>query len=170
MANIAVPLLFLISSLSSFVQYPGGNIYWPAAGLWALALTVMAPRCLAAAPGPAVAAALMLLAPPMVAMVDLSLAPTAQFALLPEVAFLLAFLTLWSRDIGAHDLLLALSFLLSSAFIGMSALAFFYLDRIAGTSLIPTNEAFMLHISSGLIGGFAMYLLFAAAWRLGVRA
>lgn len=168
--NVVIPLLFFISSLASFIQYEGGNIYWPAAGLWALALAVTTPRCLASAPVPAAAAGLMLLAPHLVAIIDVSAAPDVQFVLLPAVTFLLAYLTLSFRNIGAHDLLPALSALLSTAFIGVSALAFYYLDRIAGTSFIPTNEAFMLHITAGLIGAFIMYLVFYAGLRMEARA
>mgnify|MGYP006875885637 CR=1 FL=1 len=161
--NVVIPLLFFISSLASFIQYEGGNIYWPAAGLWALALAVTTPRCLASAPVPAAAAGLMLLAPHLVAIIDVSAAPDVQFVLLPAVTFLLAYLTL-------SFLLPALSALLSTAFIGVSALAFYYLDRIAGTSFIPTNEAFMLHITAGLIGAFIMYLVFYAGLRMEARA
>ncbi len=145
-SQLLIPLLLLAASLSSLIYRPGGNIYWPAAGLWAM-------------PFEAAAAALALLAPN----VSSSYAPDVQFIMLPVVAFLLSYITLSIRDIGAHDLLPLLSALLANAFIGLSALAFYYIDQMTGTTFIPTNEAFMLHLVSGLIGIEAMALLFYLA-------
>ncbi len=158
-SQLLIPLLLLAASLSSLIYRPGGNIYWPAAGLWALALATLAPQQLRAMPFEAAAAALALLAPN----VPSSYAPDVQFIMLPVVAFLLSYITLSIRDIGAHDLLPLLSALLANAFIGLSALAFYYIDQMTGTTFIPTNEAFMLHLISGLIGIEAMALLFYLA-------
>lgn len=158
-SQLLIPLLFLAASLSSLIYHPGGNIYWPAAGLWALALATLAPRQLRIMSFEAAAAALALLAPH----ISSSYAPDIQFIMLPVVAFLLSYITLSIRDIGAHDLLPFLSALLANAFIGLSALAFYYIDQMTGTTFIPSNEAFMLHLISGLIGSIAMALLFHLA-------
>ena len=158
-SQLLIPLLLLAASLSSLIYCPGGNIYWPAAGLWALALATLAPRQLKTMPSEAAAAALAMLAPH----ISPPHAPDIQFIMLPVVAFLLSYITLSIRDIGAHDLLPLLSALLANAFIGLSALAFYYIDQMTGTTFIPTNEAFMLHLISGLIGIEAMALLFYLA-------
>jgi hypothetical protein len=80
--------------------------------------------------------------------------------MLPAVAFLLSYITLNLRDIGARDLIPLMSALLANAFFGLSALAFYYIDLMTGTTFVPTNEAFMLHLISGLLGIGVMALLF----------
>jgi len=155
-SRLLVPLLFLAASLSTFIYYQGGIVYWPAVGLWALALATLAPRRPADMPLPATAAALVLLAPH----ISPDHAPEIQFAMLPVAAFLLSYITLSVRDVGARNLLPLLSALLANAFMGLSALAFYYIDLMTGSAFVPTNEAFMLHLVSGLIGIGAMGLLF----------
>lgn len=155
-SQLLAPLLLLVAALSSFIYHPGGIVYWPAAGLWALALATLAPRRLTAMPLLASVTALAMLAPHALPFY----APDIQFAMLPAVAYLLSYITLSIRDVGAHDLLPLLSTLLANAFVGLSALAFYYIDQMTGTTFIPTNEAFMLHITYGLIGIGAMTLLF----------
>ncbi len=156
-----LPSFLLAAAFCSFIPYhPDGNIYWPVAGVWALALAITAYRHLTTTPLMASTLAILLLAPNLA---GASLAPDVQFILLPVVAFLLSYLTLITMDIGAEDLIPAMSFLLANAFIGLSALAFYYVDRIVGTSFIPTNETFMLHLSSGLIGIGLTALIFHLA-------
>ncbi|NLI74352.1 MAG: hypothetical protein GX369_06250 [Euryarchaeota archaeon] len=151
----SVPLLLLAAAVSSFFRQPDWNIYWPMIGMWALILVTIVPRRLGNMPFTTIGIIVMLITPHMAP----SIAPDLQFIILPVLVFILSYLTLSVRDIGARDLIPELSALLASAFVGLSALAYFYIDQMVGSTLISSNEEFMLHLISGLIGIAMMTLL-----------
>lgn len=159
------PLFLLLAAISALVPVAGGSPYWPMAGFWALALAIVGPSALGTSLArPAVALAVLLAVPAAVGQLyDWSLAPSLQFVLLPPAVFLLALLTLRPRTTVSSFLVYGLSALLADAFFAVSGLAMYYLDRIAGTSLVPSNAALMWHLSSGLLGILGAYLLFAGA-------
>jgi len=169
--RLLLPFLLFIAAVTALLPSSGGSIYFAAAGLWALIFAVLSPRALGDDALPAFGVAAALLLPTFVGMLfGPAASQTAQFVLLPAAAYLLSHINIRSRDIGAADMLPGLTALLANAFLGLSALVLYYIDRVAGTSLVPSNEAFMLHISAALIGVGAMYLLFTIHRRLARRA
>ncbi len=157
-----VPPFLLLAALAALLPIPGGSPYWPIVGLWAMGICVLIPLSLGgrlARPG--TAAALLLLMPAAASAFDGSPhVSLLQLILIPELAFLLSYLTLYPRESISPLILPGLSALLASAFVAVSGLSLYYIDRIFGTSLIPTNSALMWQLSAGLLGILAMFLLF----------
>jgi len=154
------PLLLFAAAVAALVPVPGGIPYWPLAGLWATGLAVFTPTALGnALARPAVILAVLLAMPVFGLLVGS--APALQFALLPPAAFLLAVLTLGPGLVDRPLLRYGLAALLADGFIAVSGLGLYYLDRIAGTELVPTNDALMWHLTAGLLGVGAMYVLSA---------